>query len=633
MKAIIHNLDFFKTPLFLRIDQNEKLSSNFGICLSLIIMIFLSVYFLNSDIFYKQRPNTTDQGLFLVKHDIFNFNAQNFGLIGGVTDNNGIALEDPQIFSLELTQIVFNNSIPAFLEQSKKKFHLCNIFDFEYDQSILKKLSFDKLYCPDNSSLYIEGSYSDEIHKFFQISVVLCNNETMNNSCKSRDEIEKFFNDKFLMLYHKESSYNLMNYSNPIQNNYKMRYWTLNPNIKKLINIKIKMIDIITDDGLVFQENKISQSFMVDEIEYDIDLNTKESILNVGFYSTDKKQYATRNYQKIQEVLANMGGMFSLFLSMGFIIIKMPNEIRIINRLMNELYIFQTKNKVSEGNKINFPTEWEKNKKKLNENKLEQFLAKNKENNNKVVNLSVEIPLKQHKDKNISYVPQKNLIDDSFTLEHFSRDYINNNQDKKYDTSKLQSCNSIPNFIIIKKNNSLKNFDKTQNIQTLPNILNLNNKSNNLKRLKLFEEIINKNNDFFISLKEYIIFKFKNVFKIKLNEKEKLFKKTQNLFYQEIDLIKILKRVHEIEKLKFLTLNKRQLYLFDFISKPLIHLSSEHDQKKIFNMSASHKITNLKNMVENKNSKDLIYYYNITYKNKKFNEIDSRILKFIDKAI
>ena len=102
----------------------------------------------------------------------------------------------------------------------------------------------------------------------------------------------------------------------------------------------MKKIKIFTDDGFIF-ENLLSQiSFKQDEVSNDLDLNYEAYLIEVDFYSSYRKQSARRSYQKCQEIIAGMGGIFSFLLHLGYFLTITQNSLNRINLIMNQLYTF-----------------------------------------------------------------------------------------------------------------------------------------------------------------------------------------------------------------------------------------------------------------------------------------------------
>ena len=91
---------------------------------------------------------------------------------------------------------------------------------------------------------------------------------------------------------------------------------------------------------------------------------------------------------------------------------------------------------------------------------------------------------------------------------------------------------------------------------------------------KAFNYQENDNTKLQIGLLEYIKCKIAIFFKIKGN-KYKLLKKAEQVLVKELDIIRLLQKLHEIEKLKLLLLNEDQLVLFNSISKPFFEIDDD----------------------------------------------------------
>ena len=69
---------------------------------------------------------------------------------------------------------------------------------------------------------------------------------------------------------------------------------------------------------------------------------------------------------------------------------------------------------------------------------------------------------------------------------------------------------------------------------------------------------------------EYIYYFITLFLRCKKTNKQRLIDKANQLFTEELDVIKILTKIHEIEKLKRILLNQDQLVLFNSLAKPLV---------------------------------------------------------------
>ena len=133
---------------------------------------------------------------------------------------------------------------------------------------------------------------------------------------------------------------------------------------------------------------------------------------------------------------------------------------------------------------------------------------------------------------------------------------------------------------------------------------------------------------------EYVGYFVNKLFHCKQNKKQQLIRQASKTYESEMDIVKILRKVKEIEKLKILLLNENQLNLFDSLSKPMLYaknlLSNHQDiltQGLSFRMSSL--IKNCKKVHQN-NQKMYASYENVLKETDGNNYINQRLLDLID---
>ena len=85
----------------------------------------------------------------------------------------------------------------------------------------------------------------------------------------------------------------------------------------------------------------------------------------------------------------------------------------------------------------------------------------------------------------------------------------------------------------------------------------------------------NEEAPFKMSLWEYVRCKIGVIFRFK-GPSYRLVHKAEQVLIEELDIIRLLIKLHEIEKLKILLMNEDQLLLFDSITKPMIDIEDEN---------------------------------------------------------
>ena len=129
-----------------------------------------------------------------------------------------------------------------------------------------------------------------------------------------------------------------------------------------------------------------------------------------------------------------------------------------------------------------------------------------------------------------------------------------------------------------------------------------------------------------MSFWKYVAHKIKQIFGFK----DKVVYQLEKIFIKEMDIIRLLTRLHELEKLKLILFDEDQLVLFNSLSRPLINISEEllEDSKISPNMKMSQLIEGYKK------KKDLIStrksFQKIKNKSKDHDTIDKRLMNLVD---
>ena len=233
-------LDLFKEPLFLRVSQNEKSSTKFGLFISIIIYTFLIYSFFQNDYFKRRKPSIIVQTSTLIHRPLIIYQSKTFAF--SIKDIQGNTYTDPQFFYFMAQSSkakTLSNGTMTF-EFTQKAFHLCN----ESDANTAEEWLFiQNSYCLDQDPsgfFELEGGIGEENMKNFQINVFWCQNTTGNPTiCKTPDEIDAFFNFKNLNLIFTNSVFDPSNYESPsITKRFSMMY-KVDSQLSTLVTMKL----------------------------------------------------------------------------------------------------------------------------------------------------------------------------------------------------------------------------------------------------------------------------------------------------------------------------------------------------------------------------------------------------------
>lgn len=625
--SFLYYLDLFKVPVFLRIDKTEKQSTFLGQIISILIMSYLFFSFTTGEFIYRLHPTIVDQPFTGESRPKISMNSRNFGLSVAVTDVTSKAIVDPTIFGINL----YYEELVSLTNQTgknvsfidTKSFHLCNESDYPEDPTVFQTLGLKNYMCLDNSSLELQGYWDEPKLSYFFLILSTCQNRSDSDIiCKPQEEIESFFENKYFQIYYKDINYDLNDYEKPVKTLFKTEFTMIDLYVRKKMTMFFKKLEIIDDKNYIFEENTPQELFKKEETFLDVDSNRdkKSQLLAFMFYPSLEIQKANRRFQKLKEVISILGGSASFFIMIGFFFVNYHNQIKITNKIMNQLYAFQglqKKTNISDNKTKEIPQFIVEN---LQPIKKEAAFLKPLAKPSKEINIRNEILRGPD-------IPAKILIDD-YVLSEKSVEKIENSSDS------LKKSNASKKTSTILKNNS-SSLAKSSSKKSFASYIFKRKKNQNILELNEYSEALKHENNVNITVFQTIKLNILKLFGFSLSSKEKLIDKACNIFAEELDLVSILKRLQEMEKLKIILLNEKQLCLFNLLAKPMIYLESETDTK---NNNSGLRLFNLLKLKDNKrenseNHKKTLQIYEEMINSDKLSEIDQRILDLIDKNL
>ena len=128
-------------------------------------------------------------------------------------------------------------------------------------------------------------------------------------------------NPKFFSFYYPFIEFNPLSYSNPIIKRYKNYYYILSHRLQRNDDVFLKKTIISDDKGWLFNDYKNYSVQGVDSFRTtytyysDDDLNKEGSstkIYEINLYTSMEKNYYSRYYMKIQNVIAVVGSLINI---------------------------------------------------------------------------------------------------------------------------------------------------------------------------------------------------------------------------------------------------------------------------------------------------------------------------------
>ena len=233
---------------------------------------------------------------------------------------------------------------------------------------------------------------------------------------------------------------------------------------------------------------------------------------------------------------------------------------------------------------------------------------------------SEKSPQKNSDKLNLNHLPTncKELTEDSFVLEHYSE--MKESHILKEKEQKIEFLSQT----LDKKNDS--------KISSLPDASRLFRIKTFLKKrpsiFSFFLEI-NKNDSSKFSYFDYIIYILKTICCMKKSSKEQLITEAEKTYREDMDVTNMVKKLHDVEKLKILLFDEDQLLLFNYLSKPIIKLSN-NNYGEDENMKSSIRMSKMMNSKFEKDSKDIETSYKKILRLKNDDKINQRLIDLFD---
>ena len=415
---ILGPLDIFKKPLFLRIDSQEKISTSFGVIISLIIYAVLIYSFSQSDVFKKASPKIIDDTIRQATNPLIEVSNRLF--LFAVMDDNQNNYYDPTIFDFQIINYLQppNSNVTYNII---KTFHFCTPDDF-LTPTDLDTMQLAGSICLDDRNFTLDGGFNDAYVSVLVANINVCQNSSDNNySCQSIEEIDQFFSDKTVGMIYTDTLLKSVDYENPFGEIYHVETFALSLDLTKTMSTYFQKFVINTENGVLFSNVREQDSYVFQNRDLDISLTNKNDVSNAifsnTFFSSPDILLVTRTYQSLPEAIAILGGLFSFLFACGNVLSFLDKKLIIKVLAMNHLYSFQNEDHEEE---IKNTTERDE----LVKERTIEFKMEKPDNEFMKIELT-ENKIVETEHKTLKYDENKiepNAIkDDSFVLPHESK--------------------------------------------------------------------------------------------------------------------------------------------------------------------------------------------------------------------
>jgi hypothetical protein len=587
---MIKNLDIFGAEVNFRIENKKLHQSYFGGFVSIVFIIFAFLYVMKYFILFATRGNMSliFTNKILDSNPLVNLTESKFNIAFGLNSLNSS-------FTKSFTEENFNYSFNLVewigtddIRKSEIPFEICKYENFpsNTNENIFNMNGINELFCPNLRKIKnftLSGLYTDYLYQYLEINISL-----KSKSQKDYEEIDQkiLHSGLKLEIYFLDTALNYDNLTQPLPKYINNYYTSIGTKNLKNLKLYFSTLQFSSDENILYDNPYYKRDIMFDKAEEYSQIISKEDssqrdehenvIASISLNASQKYYIVNRSYQKFPDLLAILTGLLSQVLFIFMLVVGYSNKNSLQKKIISKVLKFEGKKTYD----IEYLTQ-------IFNKPLSLTLENNISAKNSLIvnsqgpaaescflqnNNSYKSETKQN-NLNLIKVSHNKIQSNSFTLPkivNFS--YVS--EQKIYNPKRLEREESfqrdkIPNEILTptKTDNQIIIFNK-------PDLSKMGLRRKFLK-LKTIDVVLSK-------VTKCCKRKQKDdVKKILTAGKEKLF------FY--LDVITYIKKMQELDIMKYLILSSDELNIFRFLSKPLISTNDisssvykefEQEQKK-----------------------------------------------------
>jgi hypothetical protein len=332
IKKLVSSADFIGLEPTFTYQTKSRYKTIFGGLMSIVLgSLFLSgMLYFGRELYQRRNPTIISSSTLNPLPAPMDITPQTFPFYISIQDasNNLKYFKDETIYSLKVylrTQTrskdkngvatLAVNLIPITMVDCDLDYHFAGM------QGLYNVTDYKNAYCiGKGQNITIQGDFPDDIFNFLQINYYQCTNTTDVSNCKSQTVIDNSIRNTYIAI---DYAYYLMtpnDFDTPVKR-IRQEFFTTASNAGfKQINVYLKRFFLNTDKGFIFEDvhtDAYNQVATVQELASNVAPRPGERMFNFGIRMSYQEDFISRDYVKLQTVIANVGGLFK-FLSLVF---------------------------------------------------------------------------------------------------------------------------------------------------------------------------------------------------------------------------------------------------------------------------------------------------------------------------
>ncbi|KAL4469410.1 hypothetical protein ABPG74_004663 [Tetrahymena malaccensis] len=655
VKNSITQIDQFGNNIQLLYQKKPKHITFFGGLTTILngILLIIVAYSYGAELVYKQNPITNFSEESIRQPEQYNMTPSVFNMAFGM--QNPVTFDqfiDESIYSIS----VIRNQMTKVYNQTTKQYdqvwnsidigpYPCDLSNFQVKDSFsyFQQLAgIDQMYCfnqTDNQAS-ISGDFEADFFQSIEFFIYQCQNKTEEEAadlikngqrviiCKSQDEIDEILMNGYFAAYYTDKLINPKIIDQPFTTFPRDIFWPTSNKLMKELTMYWRNVYIESDIGIASEQKIIQRDVTFSYSTEQITLAQSNQFIHlvIRFEKAKQSRYF-RQYIKIQDVLAQISGVMNLFFLISSLICKKISELDQVQCLVNDIFSFQSiENEIQEKNNLKQMEKYQKEQKTVkNLQQQKSTIQQKKSLNNCQQNMKNKVQSTSLAETNNLYESQKDNLDQNSSTKNKQFSEIFFNLNKRFNEPDQINPND-------KKEKDQEKF-----------ILNFMKQTTQTLQLYYYEYLL------------YYLFPCSK----RASRKKKQLEFSKQVVDKHLDIMYLIRKLQEIDKLKMLLLSEEQIKLFNYLPKLTIKESQIiNSQQQTSQCISSRNKQNCQNQLEYENSacnqSNLIEKFNELYfdekseiekiadayqafnqlkKHQRRTETDVKLLKMLDPAI
>lgn len=359
----LRSIDIYGKKADLSINREEAYKTTLGGFFTLIIGVLFLLLFFNfgSDMIYHENPSTVFSEIYSNLPQKEYFSKETYFFMYGVQDPNYAHFIDDSIYKSSLKHYCRNKKHPDQTFTKEIETERCTEAHLPSDSNLKEYFMqasgspLDQLFCAknlDTQEVFMEGSFDVDIYCYLEIVIHICRNQTDNVSapiCKPIEEIKEKM-EGYFAYYTIDYLIDPQNFQSPGQAIGKDYFTPISVGMTREINRYIATTKINSDDGFIFTSKNYYKypTYSNDKESLLFDATNGDNLLTFTLRKSHSDNIFERNYKKIQDVLAEIGGFIQI-LYLFFWVLNYPFlSKKFTEKIVNTIYNFESEKSYKE---------------------------------------------------------------------------------------------------------------------------------------------------------------------------------------------------------------------------------------------------------------------------------------------